>query len=146
MKRRTRKKAKQSLRLVALLALLGVGIRGMFWMFPAMNTFFYNLTVFSAATLMPQGGAQMVKDALAPAGQESSSVPPSTSSAPSTTSKAPEEENQNAASSAPAASSDTQIMRPYDPPIVDPENDGTVVEETFATPGSTSEYIQYGNG
>lgn len=76
MKRRTRKKAKQSLRLVALLALLGVGIRGMFWMFPAMNTFFYNLTVFSAATLMPQGGAQMVKDALAPAGQESSSVPP----------------------------------------------------------------------
>lgn len=33
---------------------LGVGIRGMFWMFPAMNTFFYNLTVFSAATLMPQ--------------------------------------------------------------------------------------------
>lgn len=37
-------------------------------------------------------------------------------------------------------------MRPYDPPIVDPENDGTVVEETFATTGSTSEYIQYGNG
>lgn len=127
MKRRTRKKAKKSLRLIALVALLGVGVRGMFWVFPALNTFFYNLTVFSAATLMPQGGAQLVKDALAPAEPEVSqpNLPVVSSSPESSQTQTPPEQNQtSSASSQPDTSSQTEVMRPYDPPIVDPENDG----------------------